>query len=237
MAVKKIAAIHQPNFFPWLSYFDKIIKSDVFIILDNVQFQKKGGTWSNRVRILVNKNADWITMPVIRAYHGLKPINEIEIDNSKPWQEKFIRTIETNYGRAPYFKEIFPELKELLRNSENKLASFNTNTIMKLSELLNIKTSKFIKASELSAAGNSTKLLIEIVKETGANTYLYGKGARNYQDNDKFKNAGIEIIYQDFKQLVYPQFSADGFLPGLSILDALMNVGFNGVRKLLTNLH
>jgi WbqC-like protein len=235
MAVRKIAAIHQPNFFPWLSYFDKIIKSDVFVILDNVQFQKKGGTWSNRVRMLINKQADWITMPVIRSYHGLKQINEIEIDNSKPWKEKFIKTIETNYGRAPYFDSIYPELKTMLENSDEKLASFNVRCISKLSEMLHIRTTEFIKASELKASGNANELLIEIVKETGSNVYLYGKGARNYQDNDKFKDAGIEIVYQDFNQPIYMQFSSKEFIPGLSILDALMNIGFDGVRKLLEN--
>ncbi len=48
-----IVAIHQPNFFPWLGYFDKIARCDHFVLLDHVQFQKTGGVWSNRVRMMV----------------------------------------------------------------------------------------------------------------------------------------------------------------------------------------
>ncbi len=234
MSSRRVVAIHQPNFFPWLSYFDKIIRCDVFVILDNVQFQKKGGTWSNRVRILAGNKADWITAPLNRAYHGVKKISEIETDNSKPWREKIIKTIETNYGSAPYFGEVFPVLNELVRNHSDNLSEYNLNSIRTLCEILEIDTSKFERASELSVNGTATDLLINIVKETGATGYLYGRGAVNYQDNDKFNNEGLELIAQDFIHPVYSQFSSDEFIPGLSVIDSLMNVGIASGRKLLT---
>ena len=35
-----ILAAHQPQYLPWLGFFDKIAQADVFVLLDNVQFKK-----------------------------------------------------------------------------------------------------------------------------------------------------------------------------------------------------
>ena len=69
---QRLVAIHQPNFLPWLGYFDKLARADVFILLDTVQFPKKAGSWMNRARLLVGGEPSWITVPVVRSYHGLR---------------------------------------------------------------------------------------------------------------------------------------------------------------------
>ena len=79
MPVKKVVAIHQPNFFPWLGFFNKVACSDVFILMDNVQFPKKGGSWSNRVQLAINGQAAWVTMPVVRSFHGTRIIKDMQI--------------------------------------------------------------------------------------------------------------------------------------------------------------
>ncbi|HMT10176.1 MAG TPA: WbqC family protein, partial [Ignavibacteria bacterium] len=88
----KIAAIHQPSFFPWLGFFNKIVRSDVFVILDNVQFPKTGGYWANRVKLVVGGKGEWVTMPINRSYSGTKNINEIEIDKSRSWNQKMLKS-------------------------------------------------------------------------------------------------------------------------------------------------
>src|SRR3972149_7751977 len=117
METGKIVAIHQPNFFPWLGYFDKIVKSDIFILLDNVQFPKTGGIWTNRVKIMVGKTADWITVPIIRSYHGLKLVSEIEINDTTLWRKKMLATIESNYKKTKYFQQIYPVIVPVLENN------------------------------------------------------------------------------------------------------------------------
>src|SRR2546422_7550332 len=130
MSDNRLVAIHQPNFFPWLGYFNKIKSADLFLVLDNVQFPKKGGNWLNRVRLITNGQPAWITMPVVRAYHGLRRIDEIQIDDRAPWRSKFSKTVETNYRGAPFFDEVFPLLIQLVNDPTDSLAQFNLSAIM-----------------------------------------------------------------------------------------------------------
>lgn len=102
----RIVAIHQPNFFPWLGYFDKIARSDTFIFLDDVQYPKTGGVWSNRVKMLVAGEPRWVTAPITRTFHGLAKINEIEWADDQTWRVKLIKTLAANYSKAGHYREI-----------------------------------------------------------------------------------------------------------------------------------
>lgn len=233
MSERKVVAIHQPNFFPWLGYFDKITQSDLFIIMDNVQFPKKGGVWSNRVQLIVNGQAAWVTMPVVRAYHGTRRISEIQINNTPPWRAKLLKTIQMNYSRAPFFEAVFPWLSELVNNPTDQLVAYNLSAIRSLMKALKLDTSRLILGSSLEVRGKATNLLISMVRAVGGTAYLSGGGAAGYQEDEKFLAAGIELIYQNFQHPVYPQASTAEFVPGLSIVDALMHCGFEATRVLL----
>ena len=229
----KIAAIHQPSFFPWLGFFDKIIRSDIFVILDNVQFPKKGGYWANRVKIIISGKPEWLTMPIVRSYSGFRKINEMEIDNSKSWNEKTLKTIDVNYKKAPHYSDIFPELINLLESPGTDLTEFNIKIINHFCNILNIDTSHFVKASALNTEGHSTDLLLSIIRALNADAYMYGGGASGYQENDKFEAAGIKLIAQNFKQPEYPQVNTKEFVPGLSIIDVLMNCGLDSTKSMI----
>ena len=229
----KIAAIHQPSFFPWLGFFNKIVRSDIFVILDNVQFPKTGGYWANRVKIILGGKGEWVTMPINRSYSGMKNINEIEIDNSRSWNQKMLKSISVNYGKARFFDEMYPIAETLLHSPGENLAEFNLNVINEFCRLLKIDTSHFKRGSAMNVSGNSTDLLVSIVNETGCNAYMCGGGASKYQEDEKFKQNNIELIYQDFKHPVYEQFNTAEFVPGLSVLDALMNCGSERTYELI----
>ena len=233
MSARKVVAIHQPNFFPWLGYFNKIALADVFIVMDNVQFPKTGGTWLNRVRLAVNGQATWVTMPVVRAYHGHKLISQMQIDNNKPWRSKLLKTIQMNYTRAPFFQEIFPCLEKLLNNSTDSLAEYNLHNIRFLVEALQVNPSKLVFGSTLNVEGSATNLLISMVKAVGGTAYMCGGGAAGYQEDEKFSSAKLELIYQNFQHPIYPQNNTKTFIGGLSIIDALMNCGFKKTKELI----
>lgn len=234
MPARKVVAIHQPNFFPWLGYFDKLARADVFVLLDSVQFPKTGrGTWLNRVRLLIGGQPRWITVPVVRTYHGVRTIDEMLIDNEAPWREKFIRTLQTSYGRAPHFDKVFPVIRPLVENPTARLAELNRTAIEALAEAVRLDTSKIVLSSELPVEGQATDLLIAIVQAVGGDAYLCGGGAAGYQEDEKFAAAGLELIYQDFQHPAYEQSAGGDFTPGLSIIDALMHCSFAGAGELI----
>ncbi|MGH2361643.1 MAG: WbqC family protein [bacterium] len=232
---KTIVAIHQPNFFPWLGYFNKIAYADVFVILDSVQFSKTGGTWSNRVRLKVKGKAKWVTVPVARAYHGVRRIEEMRFSRSD-WRPSVLRTLQSAYGRTRHFDAVFPLVAKLISNPTDVLVEYNLAAIRALTAALRLDSAEFVLASSLAVAGKGTDLLVAVVKGVRGTAYLCGSGASGYQEDAKFPKAGIDLIHQDFCHPAYQQGSGE-FIAGLSIVDALMNCGFEETQALVLSSH
>lgn len=228
-----LVAIHQPNFFPWLGYFDKIARADVFVILDSVQFAKTGGTWSNRVQVLANGRPLWLTLPIVRSYHGVRSYLEMEIDDRTPWRAKHLKTIQLSYAGAPHVQAVAPVVQAALDNPTHSLVEFNVAAIRKLCASMELDTSKFVFSSTLPVSGQGTDLLIAIVRAVGGTAYLAGGQASAYQEDHKFAQNGIDLVWQNFQHPVYQQRSGQDFVAGLSIIDALMHRGWQGVGALL----
>ena len=112
--MNKIVAIHQPNFLPWLGFFYKMLKADLFVFLDNVQFSKN--SYQNRVRIKTSQGQQWLTIPVFHSFGQLT--NEVQINNKENWREKHLKTLEMNYKRTPYFKIIYNMLESIYFKKE-----------------------------------------------------------------------------------------------------------------------
>ncbi|MBM2816091.1 MAG: wbmP [Ignavibacteria bacterium] len=231
MQNKKVA-IHQPNFFPWLGFFDKIARCDTFVYLDHVRMNTNQ-IWTKRVKLLISGKPDWLTVPLKRAPDDEFPkIIDITIDNSKDFSIKHIRTIEQNYGKTRFFNEIFPFCLDFYNNDNPKIAERNFAFIEVICNSLNINTLRF-RSSAMELSATSTELLIEIAKRTGCDLYLCGGGASGYQEDEKFSEAGIKLVYQNFVHPEYEQYNTKEFHPGLSVLDALFNIGIEGVSELL----
>jgi len=228
----QVVAIHQPNFLPWLGYFDKLARADRFVVLDTVQFSKTGGTWSNRVCILANGSPVWITMPVERSYHGLRSVAEMKIAGTA-WRHKMLRTLRSAYARAPQFAAVFPLIEDILMCPLDTVSAFNLSGIRRLAGAIGLNPGKMVEASTLNVSGHATDLLIAIVKHVGGTAYLSGSGASGYQKDEKFAAAGLKLIYQNFQHPAYPQRGVADFVPGLSIVDALMNCGFDETRRFM----
>ena len=229
-----IVAIHQPNFFPWLGYFAKIATCDKFVILDNVQLPKTGGTWSNRVKIMIGGEAKWLTAPIVRNYHGVRNINEVEFDCRIKWRDKILKTLDANYRKCPFFVETMDMVGSLIEYPDNNMASYNIHLILSIAQAIGVEREKFVLSSSFPSDLSSNDLLVHLTRACGGIIYMCGGGADSYQDEDVFKKSGITLRPQNFTHPVYPQRGVDDFIPGMSIIDALMNVGFGGVRGLLS---
>ncbi|HEC91837.1 MAG TPA: hypothetical protein ENI51_02415 [Candidatus Atribacteria bacterium] len=217
---KVIVGIHQPNFLPWLGYFYKIDRSDVFVLLDNVQYTKN--SFINRNRIKTPQGAIWLTVPVSFRFGQL--INEVKINNKTNWREKHLKTLEMNYKRAVFFEDVFKIIKEIyyLKDWQN-LSDFNIRLISAMLSYIGLDKA-LIKSSSLDVKGKSTELHIQIIKKVGGNIYLSGFGGKKYQEEKLFKKERIELVYYNFSHPTYKQLWGD-FIPNLSIIDLLFNMG------------
>lgn len=231
----KLVGIHQPNFFPWLGYFQKILRSDVFVFLDHVQFQKTGGTWSNRVKMLSSSDGKWITAPINRSFHGVKSVCDVEFRQDDPWRERLLTFLSLNYGRAPYFSEVIDALTGFVLNPEQNMAKYNACAVIGIAGKLGIDPERFEWSSRLETEGHSNEMLISLVHSVGGDTYLSGGGAGGYQNDALFEAAGIRVLPQNFLHPVYEQVPGQAFVPGLSVVDALMYCGWARCRALLEN--
>lgn len=216
-----IVAIHQPNYLPFLGYFHKMSKCDLFVLLDNVQYVKR--YYIQRVKIKTPTGADWLGVPVLNHGRYDQLINATEIDQTQSWRERHWKTLSFNYAKAPFFDRYTAFFQDAYVRRWEKLGDLNEYLIRYLTAELGIKV-ELVKASQLNTQGQSNELLISICKEVGATTYLSGNGARDYLAPEKFANAGIELTFDDFKHPVYPQQHGE-FVSYLSTVDLLFNCG------------
>jgi len=173
-----IVTIHQPEHLPWLGFFCKMAQSDLFVVLDTVQYEKN--YFQNRNRIRSNSAATgltWITVPVLTRGRSHQSIKEVRIDNNnRRWGEKVWQSIRHNYVRAPYFEHYADFIRETYTNGAwDLLVDLNLHIIRHLKDELGIAT-PLVQASELKAKGSQTELLLAICQELGATRYLSGPG-------------------------------------------------------------
>jgi hypothetical protein len=227
-----VVAVHQPNFLPWLGFFHKLESADVFVLLDDVQLQKTAGSWVNRVRVLVSGEPHWLTAPIVRP-SGTQTIAETRVDDSRPWRDKLLRTVDQSYRRAEHFDAVFPVLEELLRAPTDRVAELNELAIRRIVELLGIGGgTRIVRSSELEVDGAATERLANLTRALGGHAYLSGGGASDYQDESVFEQAGIELRFQEFEHPSYAQ-RGEEFVAGLSVIDALLNEGPAETRTML----
>ena len=213
-------AAHQPQFAPWLGFFDKLDRADVFVLLDNVQYKKN--EWQNRNRIKGAAGPQWLTIPVSGRFG--QEIGELDIAQRENWQARHLKTLRTCYSRAPHFAETFSHYERIASRRWEKLADLNVQLLRDLVEQLNLET-KILLASELGPLpDHRDERLIELCRKCGARNYLAGAGGRGYMELERYQAAGLDVIFQNYQHPAYPQLFGP-FTPNLSVLDLLFNCG------------
>lgn len=227
-----IVSIHQPHFLPWLGYFNKVLNSDTFVWLHNVQFRKN--YFQNRTKI---KNSDtdqelWLTIPVKASLAD--NIDQVKVADAR-WANKAVKTIEQYYRKAPYFKQYFSMITDHFAASD-LLDEINYRTFKVLLRELRYE-GNVVRMDELKIDTlDPNQRLIEICKKLNSNHYIAGKGGKNYLNNEQWANEGIKVSWQSFNSeaLQYPQLGKI-FVPSLSVIDCLFNNGPDKTRELIVN--
>jgi len=227
----RTVVIHQPDFLPYMGFFQRFLAADLYLVLDHVQFvDGSSRAWTNRDRIKTAEGGRWLTVSVKKSSRGTA-INQIELSDTVDWRSDNLRLLETNYRKAPYYDVIMPHLYRLYAEPVTMLVDFNINSIRMLMSLLDVER-PMVLSSTLSPEGASNELLIDLLHKVDASHYLSGIGARAYMDETLFEAAGIEVLWQDFRHPVYNQ-QFGKFEPYLSTIDVLFNCGVDASRRLL----
>jgi len=226
--MKKLT-IHQPETFPWLGFFNKMMLADEYIILDNVKFRKN--YFQNRNQFLTKNGSIFLTIPVEKEANS-KIIKDVKIVNNTNWQKKHLNSIKQNYSKAPFFKNYQEFFEKLYNQKFEFLVDFNMYIINYLREILDINT-PLIKSSELDVKGNSTELLLNICKKQKADIYISGRDGRNYLEIDMFDKENIKIVYHNFTHPKYKQFNSKEFIPYMNTFDLLFNYPIEEAKEII----
>ena len=224
-----IVTIHQPNYFPYPGFFQKVLLSDIYVILDRAQFEFD---ITNRNKIITPEGS-WsrISVPVKKGQKFFE-VRNVEINNDQPWAEKNWDLICKSYNDSSFFDLYKTTLNSIFKKKWNLIFDLNFYTLKKAFEWLDIKT-EFILDSELDVTGMSSEHLLNICKKLGATKYLSGPSGKNYLNEKIFEQSKIKVEYQKYDPIIYQQKYAKSFVPNLSILDLLFNMGSDS-KKLIT---
>lgn len=228
-------AMMQPAFMPWQGLFELISKADIFIFLDDFQFSVQ--SYHQRNRFFVNKGqVDWYTVPVLKSISFGLPLNEARINEQAPWRQKAWKRIQQNYSKAPFFADLSPYVQKWMLTPADSLAEQNIAFIKLVCDLMGFQKD-FRLSSQYPTEAKSSMRVLELLRWCEASHYYCAKGSFGYmREEGVFPVDDIEITFQDFVPQDYRQVGSPTlFVPYLSVLDALLNVGPQATAELVRN--
>lgn len=226
-----ICAVHQPNFIPYLGFYHKASRADVFVLYDTAQYSKND--FHNRNRIKTPQGPLWLTVPV--SLHLGERIGDVKTAPITTFRDKHLKTIAGAYKKAPFFDQVFPLIEQAYGAPVDRLVDLTIPLIRAILARVFPQVRVALSSEmNLDVDLKSTEALVAMMQHIGADTYLSGPGARDYLDETQFERVGVKVAWQEFHHPTYPQLWGGDFVPNLSIIDALFMLGFDEVKKLLT---
>jgi len=220
----KTLAIMQPTFVPWIGYFALAEFVDEFILLDDVQFDKR--SWQQRNRIKTGHGIKWLTVPVLSSGKRTQRINEVQVNQTAKFPRKQMHMLQMEYKKASFFSDVMPLLTEssLGRDSVEFLCEMNIELIERIAGYLELDAS-FALASNFDVEGEKDVRLFNLCRAAGATHYVSPPGSSDYLNQSKaFASSDIAISYFRYVHPTYTQLHGD-FESHLSVIDLLMNEG------------
>lgn len=228
----RVAAIHQPNLLPWLGWFDKLDRADVFVVLDQVGLNRR--SFTHRVGVLQGGAPRSLVVPVQHTGSQALPIDEARLDLSSRQLRKIAQTLRHAYGKEPHWRAVGAPIVDLLHEPPARLVDLNMGLIRHMMEQLGIDLFKLRLQSALVGRGQKSELMATLTVAAGARVYLSGGHppgvatstgtAADYNDPAVFATHGVELRYQGFRHPTYDQGSLP-FVPGLSAVDSMVRLG------------
>ncbi len=221
--------IHQPEHLIWLGLIDKISRADVFVILDNVQYEKN--YFQNRNKIKTNDGWTWLTVPIKKQPLRTK-IKDIEISTTTDWTTRYLDILRLHYKNSPYFNDYYNNIEAIIKKPRKYLSELNRELLEFTLQAFNIKCGQILLASELDipdTISGGSNVVLEICKILKTDHYLSGPSGKDYLNLPDFEKNNIKVTFHDFHHPQYEQMSVP-FLPFMSSVDALFNQGRNASK-------
>jgi hypothetical protein len=226
-------ALMQPTFLPWQGYFGLVAAADVFVLLDDFQFQRHSFHQRNRIRS-ANGDETWISLPVGHPRDGEFPTlgDAVPVVDAK-WRRRTRTTLEQSYGRATHFAAVRGPIDDWVDTTFTSVADMNIAFIQLVAGMLGFEP-EWRRSSEIGSAGQRSERVLDLLQRVDARTYLCARGSYDYMAHDGlFPVDHIDVLFQDFEPVAYPQRRTDEFVSHLSVLDALFEVGADETRRLV----
>ena len=219
-------AIMQPYLFPYIGYFQLIRSVNKFVLFDDVNFIKKG--WINRNNILINGKANLFSVPLKEVSQN-KMIADIYLASEIKWKSIFLRTIEQNYKKAPFYNIIYPLIEQIINSPVEKIGEMIKISLGIINNYLGIGT-EIVSSSSVYGHKDlkGEQRIIEICKMENAKGYINLIGGKEIYSKKLFLNEGIEIGFLQTRAISYDQKNGE-FIPWLSIIDVMM---FNSTEEI-----
>lgn len=237
-----ICAIHQPHYFPWLGYFDKLAKADKFAIMDTVQLVPRSYMCRNAF-IDKDGNEKTLSVSVDKSNHREKQLREIRVCDIKKTQRSHQDFFKLTYKYAPYKDEVLEALQPVFTKDYTFLIDVVSDTIRAVMRLLDIQT-QLVFQSELDYTPASKAEypepearrnldVLNMCRAMGATKYITGAGSSlAFLKPSSFESGGVELYVQSYKCPEYNQLHTDAFIPNISSLDLLFSCGIEASRKI-----
>lgn len=227
MKAEKVVGILQPGYLPWIGFFEQMHRSDVFVLYDDVPYDKHG--WRNRNRVKTANGVVWLTVPVLGSLKEGLLIREVRIDNRRDWRRKHLATLAQSYRKAPFFSDYIGLFEEAYAREWELLVDLDVHVTELLRGAFGLEATELRRSSELAVDGSRNGRLAAICRALGGNVFYEGAAGRSYIDVEFFRREGIEVVFQDFQPRPYRQLHGE-FVPYLSAVDLLFNEGPGGLE-------
>lgn len=217
-----ILSVMQPTYLPWPGYFNLISRADKFVFLDDVKVEKS--SWHVRNKLAVNGKDSYISVTVDSS--RTDNIDQVQLSTKHPWRKKHIGMLQGAYNKHPYGKEVIQIVAPVIQDdSLITLADLNIRLIAVICDYLGLARN-FVRSSELEIAGVRSDRLLSLCQHFNADTYLSPLGAKEYIEADGILvDSAHRVEYQNFPSEEYSQKGVESFIPYLSIVDLLSNLG------------
>jgi len=200
MDKKSAVSLFSTAYFPPIQYFTYFLEAEKIIIEGHDNYIKQ--TYRNRCKIYSPNGIQVLSVPVERGSFHKVNITSLKIDYSRPWQENHLRTMETSYNSSAFYEFYIDEIRDIILKNHKYLIQLNTEILEKMMSILGIDDSFILSESYISN--------IEGYRDF-RNTIHPKKDKHDFIDNlpEYFQVFSIE----------------KGFIPNLSILDLIFNMG------------